>query len=67
MRSTQSTPFSTERASFHDRPRPSGRRCGRNNGSRVAHWASVRSMHMVSLRLTPKSISSMLVPAYCDL
>ena len=44
MRRTQKTPFSTARVSCHGRPRPSARRLGRNNGSRTAHWASVRSM-----------------------
>ena len=44
MRRIQKTPFSTARVSCHGRPRPSARRLGRNNGSRTAHWASVRSM-----------------------
>ncbi len=44
MRRTQKTPFSTARVSCHGLPRPSARRFGRNNGSRTAHWASVRSM-----------------------
>ena len=34
----------TARGSVHGRPRPSGRRRGRNVGSSTAHWASVRSM-----------------------
>ena len=44
MRKTQKTPFSTARVSCHGRPRPSSRCFGRNNGSRTAHWVSVRSM-----------------------
>jgi hypothetical protein len=44
VRRTQKTPFSTARVSCHGRPRPSARRLGRNNGSRTARWASVRSM-----------------------
>ena len=47
MRNTQKTPFSTARVSCHGRPRPSARRLGRNNGSRTAHWASVRSMFSI--------------------
>jgi len=47
VRSTQKTPFSTARVSRHGRPRPSARRLGRNNGSRTAHWASVRSMFSI--------------------
>ena len=46
MRKTQNTPFNTARVSCHGRPRPSSRRFGRNSGSRNAHWASVRSMHL---------------------
>ncbi len=47
MRKIQKTPFSTARVSCHGRPRPSFRRFGRNCGSRNAHWASVRSMHLI--------------------
>ena len=47
MRKTQKTPFSTARVSCHGRPRPSARRLGRNNDSRTAHWASLRSMFSV--------------------
>ena len=47
MRKTQKTPFSTARVSCHGRPRPSSRRFGRNSGSRIAHWASVRSMLLI--------------------
>ena len=44
VRSTHNTPCSTARVSAQGRPRPSRRRVGRNNGSRITHWASVRSM-----------------------
>ena len=44
VRSTHSTPLSTARVSAHGRPRPSARRTGRNNGSRISHCGSVRSM-----------------------
>jgi hypothetical protein len=47
VRNTQNTPFKTERVSCHGLPRPSARRFGRNNGSRTAHWASVRSMFSI--------------------
>ena len=47
MRNTHNTPFNTARVSCHGRPRPSFRRFGRNCGSRNAHWASVRSMHLI--------------------
>jgi predicted NAD-dependent protein-ADP-ribosyltransferase YbiA (DUF1768 family) len=47
VRRTQKTPFSTARVSCYGRLRPSARRLGRNNGSRTAHWASVRSMFSV--------------------
>jgi len=47
VRKTHNTPFITARVSCHGRPRPSFRRLGRNNGSRNAHWASVRSMHLI--------------------
>ena len=47
MRKTHNTPFNTARVSCHGRPRPSFRRFGRNSGSRNAHWASVRSMHLI--------------------
>jgi len=47
VRKIQRTPFSTARVFCQGRPRPSGRRLGRNNGSSTAHWASVRSMHWI--------------------
>ena len=47
MRNTHNTPFNTARVSCHGRPRPSFRRFGRKCGSRNAHWASVRSMHLI--------------------
>ena len=47
MRNTQNTPFKTARVSCHGLPRPSARRMGRNNGSRIAHWASVISIFPV--------------------
>ena len=47
MRKTQHTPFSTALVSCHGLPRPSSRLLGRKSGSRIAHWASVRSMHRI--------------------
>jgi hypothetical protein len=47
VRRTQNTPFHTARVSCHGRPRPSSRRLGRNSGSRNAHGASVRSLHLI--------------------
>jgi len=47
VRKTQRTALSTARVSCHGRPFPSARRLGRNKGSKTAHWASVRSMHLV--------------------
>ena len=47
MRKIHSTPFNTARVSCHGRPLPSFLRLGRNCGSKKAHWASVRSMHLI--------------------
>jgi hypothetical protein len=43
----------TARGSVHGRPRPSGRRRGRNVGSSTAHWTSVRSMPSSTTAILP--------------
>src|SRR5581483_9590947 len=59
VRSIQSTPSSTARASRHGRPRPSARRFSRSSGRIASHCASLRCMHRVcSKSLLDQSVKS---------